>query len=94
MKALLEDCSGLLWIGTLGGGLNVTDLKAKPFHRYPVTGQRPGGLTAKDVRSVIADDSGNIWAGTAGEGAQPHRPRHRSHHPATSAASGFASRCR
>ena len=66
VTSLLLDRNGLLWIGTIGGGLNVTDLHAKPFVRYPSRG--PGALSDPNVRSVLVDRKGDVWVGTAGDG--------------------------
>ena len=56
--ALLQDRSGHLWIGTLGG---LCRYDGKTFTSYTVR----DGLLNNYVRSLATDSHGNIWVGTA-----------------------------
>jgi len=65
--ALFEDRSGLLWVGTNGGGLNKLDLNKKKFnHVYQTSNE--GSLGYNKIRAVHADVNDNLWIGTEGGG--------------------------
>ena len=64
-RALLEDQSGQLWIGTAYGGL----------FQYSESGFETVPISHKEVTSLIEDHEGNIWAGTTGGGLNQVRPR-------------------
>ena len=64
-SALFEDHAGVVWLGTLAGGLfriTGTNVSAVPTS-YP------------DVLSITEDREGNIWAGTGGGGLNRLRVR-------------------
>lgn len=54
----IQDQRGYIWIGTLGGGVNVFD--GQTFHAYTSS----EGLVGNEVRSILEDDQGRIWIGT------------------------------
>ena len=58
VKALYQDKSGNLWIGTLGGGLSRYNSK-----RY-VNFTSINGLADNYITSISGDDNGNCWIGT------------------------------
>jgi PAS domain S-box-containing protein len=57
-----QDQSGSLWIGTGGGGLNRFDPQKETFTRITEN----DGLPSNSVFSILPDDSGLLWIGTAG----------------------------
>ncbi len=60
IQVLYEDRNQTLWIGTLGGGLlRLGDGKAGAY-------TAKDGLTGNDVRSISADQEGNLWVGAGG----------------------------
>lgn len=59
-----EDNSGLLWIGTWGGGVHITTNKKKPFKHYKTEPNDPFSLSAKGVTTIYEDRSGILWVGT------------------------------
>jgi len=62
---IIEDSSGILWIGTGGGGaLNKFDPKIKKITAYKHDPQDPESLSHNAVRSILEDKSGIIWIGT------------------------------
>ncbi|MGQ1783676.1 MULTISPECIES: hybrid sensor histidine kinase/response regulator [unclassified Saccharicrinis] len=65
--ALYEDRSGLLWVGTNGGGLNKLDLNEKKFDHYYQTSNQ-GSLSHNKIRALHEDKKGNLWIGTEGGG--------------------------
>lgn len=58
---IAEDTRQQLWIATRGGGLNLFNREKGTFTHY----RSKDGLPDDVVRSVIADDLGNLWLGTA-----------------------------
>lgn len=68
------DPSGLLWVGTLRGGLNVADLKQKAFktiYGKPFVSNSP----PDNIQSVLQDKNGYIWMGTADKGISLYNPK-------------------
>ena len=64
IRSIYEDNSGLLYIGTRGGGLNIID---PVRHKTTVLNSR-NGLSNDAVLSINKDHEGNIWVGLDGEG--------------------------
>ena len=64
ISCFLQDNSGVLWIGTWGGGLQVSNLKRKQFGHYKHEPDNPFSLSANGVMSVLEDKAGIIWIGT------------------------------
>ncbi|OUJ76280.1 hybrid sensor histidine kinase/response regulator transcription factor [Hymenobacter crusticola] len=60
---LLLDQQGVLWIGTIGGGLHqlITDAKG-----HQVIKRYAKWLPESDVESLLADDEGHLWIGGTG----------------------------
>jgi diguanylate cyclase (GGDEF)-like protein len=58
---ITEDKQNRLWIATRGGGLNLYDPQTDSFSRI----DQSNGLPSNVVVSVVADDIGNLWLGTA-----------------------------
>jgi len=64
ITALFKDKSGLIWIGTNGGGVNIYNPKYKPFKQYNIQ-QDQTTTSYNKVRSVFSDKRNNLWVGTA-----------------------------
>ncbi|HTV41852.1 MAG TPA: two-component regulator propeller domain-containing protein [Candidatus Sulfotelmatobacter sp.] len=58
ISALLEDSRGVLWIGTVGGGLSSYS------HGTIKTFTTADGLNGEAVNALLEDTSGGIWIGT------------------------------
>lgn len=65
IKAIVGDDEGNLWIGTLGGGLNKFNIKAREFKRFFNGNKSRAG---KYVLSLFIDQTGILWIGTYGGG--------------------------
>ncbi|WP_347840694.1 two-component regulator propeller domain-containing protein [uncultured Draconibacterium sp.] len=65
--SLFEDKSGIIWIGTNGGGLNKYNPKKKKFRHFNKT-RIEGSLSYNKIRAIHEDRSKNIWVGTEGGG--------------------------
>lgn len=63
IHTLFRDRSGVLWLGTHGGGLVALDPQTNTFTRYAPTENRdnPG---RNIINAVLEDRSGRLWVGT------------------------------
>ncbi len=67
ITTIYEDRSGLLWVGTNGGGLNKLDLNKKKFE-HVFEAPKGSGYSYNKVRGFVEDSKGNLWIGTEGSG--------------------------
>ncbi len=86
VKAMLEDRTGNLWIGTDGGGLNLFRQADQSFAHYRHSPTHPASLSNDDIRSLLEDSNGRLWVGTDGGGLDRFDPNsgtfeHFKHHP-------------
>ena len=75
--SLCIDRAGVLWVGTLSGGLSNLALESGGFERFTADPERPDGLGHKMVTS-FAEQDGKIWIGTDGGGLHLFDPQSRS----------------
>jgi len=59
-----EDRSGVLWVGTIGGGLNRYIRKTDTFTHYETNPGDSSSLSDNNVYSINEDWAGNLWIGT------------------------------
>lgn len=67
IRSLCEDKSGIIWIGTTGGGLNKYNPKKKKFRHFTETREK-GSLSGRKIRTIYEDTNYNLWIGTMGAG--------------------------
>ncbi|WP_075590052.1 hybrid sensor histidine kinase/response regulator transcription factor [Labilibacter marinus] len=67
VMSIYEDSSGIIWIGTNGGGLNKYNPNRKKINHYNKT-ERSGSIASNKIRAVFEDSNSNIWIGTEGGG--------------------------
>jgi PAS domain S-box-containing protein len=67
-RTLYIDSSGILWIGTYGGGLDRFDKHSKTFRHYRHNPNDPHSISHHSVNTIIEDEKGTPWIGTAGGG--------------------------
>jgi PAS domain S-box-containing protein len=67
VRAICEDGSGALWLGTWGGGLNKFDRETETFTHYTLD-DRGGAGSDNIIYCVYADRADVIWAGTWSDG--------------------------
>ena len=65
---MFEDRSGLVWIGTYGGGVNVYDPNEASFTHYLPNADDVNSISSDRVTSFAEDTNGNLWVGTDGGG--------------------------
>lgn len=66
INAILEDTTGVLWIGTKDG-LNKFDESTGTFVRYMANETKENALSHNLITSLYLDREGLIWIGTDGE---------------------------
>jgi signal transduction histidine kinase/ligand-binding sensor domain-containing protein len=66
--SICEDRSGVLWIGTYGGGLDRFDRETGTFFHYQHDPQDPHSLSDDRVPAIYEDQGGVLWVGTYGDG--------------------------
>jgi len=75
VQNVYQDRSGKLWLYSReGSGLSTFDPATHEFVRYRLLARDPGTPTAERVTSVIQDQHGTIWFGTAGSGVLKYDP--------------------
>ncbi|WP_343328577.1 hybrid sensor histidine kinase/response regulator transcription factor [Polaribacter staleyi] len=67
IKSLFIDKTGIVWIGTNGGGVNKFDPHKKQFTHIK-NNLDPGSLSNDKVRAILEDSEQNLWMGTEGGG--------------------------
>ncbi|TMM56774.1 response regulator [Maribacter algarum] len=67
IKSLAVDKTGIVWVGTNGGGVSKFDPDRKQFAHIRKT-LDPNSLSYDKIRSIFEDSNGNIWIGTEGGG--------------------------
>ena len=76
VSAIMEDNSGIIWIGTNGGGINLYNPNRKTFSHYQKN-EAPRSLSYNKIRAIKEDHKQNLWIGTEGGGLNllPYRNR-------------------
>jgi len=67
VRSLYMDKSGIIWVGTNGGGINKYDPERKMF-RHIKKGLEEQSLSYDKIRAMYEDDNGTLWIGTEGGG--------------------------
>ncbi len=65
VNSILEDRTGLLWIGT-GGGLDRFDKETGDFSHYTHIPGQPTSLSHSGITTIYEDRAGLLWVGTGG----------------------------
>ena len=61
---VMEDHSGVVWIGTYGDGLNKLTPHSLNFTHYKYNPYTKNSLTDNQVTAVLEDENNNLWIGT------------------------------
>lgn len=67
VKSIFQDKTGIIWIGTNGGGINKYDPERKQFRHIRKT-LSENSLSYDKIRSIFEDSNGTLWLGTEGGG--------------------------
>jgi len=68
ISSLLVDSAGNLWVGTVGGGLNLFDRAHETFTRIMHSEDEPSSLGSNYVNQLIQDSHGVLWVATESGG--------------------------
>ncbi len=68
IRAIHEDRTGRLWIGTFGSGLQLFDRERQQFLCFKRDPAKPASLSRDFIHSIYEDNAGSLWIGTAGGG--------------------------
>ena len=74
VRALHAGRSGVIWVGTSGGGLNKFDHRTETFTHYQYDPANPNSLSNDSVRAIYEDRMGMIWVGTSERGLNRFDP--------------------
>ena len=67
VTTIYRDRSGLLWVGTANGGVNILDLRQRQFSHYthrPEAPEEPDSLSPGKVSAIHEDSNGVLWVGS------------------------------
>ncbi|SEC66729.1 Two component regulator propeller [Maribacter dokdonensis] len=67
ITSLFIDRTGILWVGTNGGGVNKFDPNRKKF-KHVKRNLKENSLSYDKIRSIFEDSNGTFWVGTEGGG--------------------------
>lgn len=68
------DRSGVVWVGSLDGGLNKLESGSEIFNHLFHDTQNPNSLSSNLVSSIYEDPAGILWIGTSGGGVNRYDP--------------------
>ncbi len=63
ISTIFEDSSGLIWIGTKGGGVNIYDSRQKKFEHYKQDYKNENSLSKNRVLTIFEESRNKIWIG-------------------------------
>ncbi|PKO01312.1 MAG: hypothetical protein CVU42_00450 [Chloroflexi bacterium HGW-Chloroflexi-4] len=63
LLSIYEDRSGVIWIGTLGAGINMLNIETLQFHTYRNDLTNSSSLPSNHVGSFAQTTDGSIWVG-------------------------------
>ncbi len=64
IQALLTDSAGMLWVGTMGGGLDQYDPVSERFVHYRHDPDDKSSISSDFIYSIQDDRRGDLWIGT------------------------------
>ena len=62
--SIYRDRSGLLWVGTANGGVNILDLRQRQFSHYAHRPEDSNSLSPGKVSALHEDSDGVLWIGS------------------------------
>lgn len=65
---MYQDKTGIIWIGTFGGGLNKFDKEKETFISYKNLTGDESSLSENRIMTIYEDSNNNLWIGTYGGG--------------------------
>ncbi|HYC84794.1 MAG TPA: two-component regulator propeller domain-containing protein [Chryseosolibacter sp.] len=68
VSSIVQDDTGLLWVGTDHGGVNIIDKKTFKVQYILNRSEEPASLGQNSVNTIYRDDEGIMWLGTFKKG--------------------------
>ncbi|WP_010133917.1 two-component regulator propeller domain-containing protein [Ochrovirga pacifica] len=65
ISSIYKDSTGIMWVGTNGGGINILDPIKKPFLHIK-SSSNPKSLSYNKIRAIFSDSNETLWIGTEG----------------------------
>ena len=75
IRRIFIDDTNILWIGTVGNGINKLVSEFKKVKHYTHNPSVPNSLSHDIIRSVYEEKNGLLWIGTLGGGLNLYNPR-------------------
>ena len=76
--SIFEDRSGMIWVGSIGGGLSKYNPRSN-FRHYKSTGANKS-ISKNVIRAVFEDSQNNLWIGTDGKGPNLHHRKNQNNY--------------
>ncbi len=76
VSSLLVDKSGILWVGTIGGGVSIHDYGKEKFHVKRLSAYAGTSVNNNMIWSIVGDTQHIIWIGTGGGGLNRYDPKY------------------
>jgi signal transduction histidine kinase/ligand-binding sensor domain-containing protein len=73
-SALLQDNSGVLWVGTFDAGINILNLENLQFRIYKHISSDPASLASNAISAFAETPTGDMWIGTEETGLAYFEP--------------------
>jgi ligand-binding sensor domain-containing protein len=68
ITSIREDQQGHLWVGTLGGGLNLMDRGTGVFKSFQHDENKPASISSNDITFIENSADGSLWIATVADG--------------------------
>ncbi|MFN3872461.1 MAG: two-component regulator propeller domain-containing protein [Ignavibacterium sp.] len=68
ITSILKDKEGVIWIGTLAGGINKFDPRTKKIEIFKTNPDDPNSISNNYINTIFEDSEGYIWIGTSAGG--------------------------
>jgi ligand-binding sensor domain-containing protein/serine phosphatase RsbU (regulator of sigma subunit) len=75
VSSLCLDRSGILWVGTLGGGVSIYDYGKDKFHVQRVSAHLGTSVNHNMIWAIAGESDGTLWIGTGGGGLNEYNPK-------------------
>lgn len=73
VNSIIRDNSGLMWLGTLGGGVSIVNTQRRMFNLNPLD-EAKNKISSNSVRSIYVDKNGVNWLGIGSYGLLSYHP--------------------
>lgn len=68
VSGILQDKNGNMWLGTIGGGINKTNLNSRKFKYIQLPTELTNKTKTKNITAINSDNDKNLWVGLKNNG--------------------------